>query len=181
MANIILGLTGSVATIKAPELAKALRDAGHEVKIIATKSAMYFLPYTDALGGKIYQDEDEWQHLNYERGDDVMHIEFRKWADAMIIAPLSANTLAKVAYGMSDNFLTCVARAWGGEKPLLIAPAMNTAMWEDPITNEQIELMRRRYNLKVIDPISKKLACGDIGKGAMASVETIVEAIKTAK
>ncbi len=172
--NIILGLTGSVATIKAPELVTEIKKTGHELKIVATGPSFYFLPEDNSWTEKIYTDGDEWPNKNYTRDDDVMHIDFRKWADVLLIAPLTANTLAKIANGMCDNFITCIARAWDKEKPFLIAPAMNTEMWEDPITQEHIDLINKRFNLTVIDPVEKTLACGDTGMGAMASIKTIV-------
>ena len=77
---------------------------------------------------------DEWPGTRYHRGDEVLHIEFRKWADLLIVAPLDANTLAKFALGISDNFLTCIFRAWDFAKPVFLAPAMNTLMWDSPVT-----------------------------------------------
>jgi len=175
--KVILGVTGSVATIKVPELVNIINNAGHDVKLVATQPSLYFLPKDDGWIDKIYTDNDEWPNEVYTRDDDVMHIYFRKWADVLVIAPISANTLAKIANGICDNLLTCVARAWGGKKPLIIAPAMNTNMWEDPITLEHIELIRKRYNLTVINPVEKNLACGDKGMGAMADIKDIANAI----
>jgi phosphopantothenoylcysteine decarboxylase len=97
----------------------------------------------------------------------------------MLIAPLSANTLAKVSHGLCDNLLTCVVRAWDFSKPLLVAPAMNTHMWSHPFTAPQLDVLRR-LGVVVIPPISKRLACGDVGVGAMAAVESIVAAVKEA-
>ena len=77
---------------------------------------------------------DEWPGTRYHRGDEVMHIEFRKWADILIVAPLDANTLAKFAVGIADNFLSCIFRAWDFAKPVILAPAMNTLMWDSPVT-----------------------------------------------
>ena len=175
--KVVLGVTGSVATIKAPELIELIKNAGHDVKLVATQPSLYFLPEDNSWIDKIYTDGDEWPNGIYTRNDDVMHIDFRKWADILISAPISANTLAKIAHGICDNFLTCIARAWDKSKPLIIAPAMNTNMWTDPITQEHIELIRKRYNLIVIDPIDKNLACGDKGMGAMAKIEDIAKAI----
>jgi phosphopantothenoylcysteine decarboxylase len=96
-----------------------------------------------------------------------------------LIAPLSANTLAKMAHGICDNFLCCIARAWPKEKPVVLAPAMNTEMWIDPITDEHFVALRKRFHkLTVVEPESKLLACGDTGVGAMARIECIVEAIE---
>src|SRR5205823_969202 len=79
-------------------------------------------------------DEDEWPGQKYQRGDTVLHIELRRWADLFLVAPLDANTLAKLANGLSDNCLTCVWRAWDPARPVMLAPAMNTLMWEHPLT-----------------------------------------------
>ena len=135
------------------------------------------MPEDSSWIDKIYLEADEWPNDKYVRDDEVLHIELRKWADIMLIAPVSANTMAKLAYGICDNLLTSVARAWDKSRPFILAPAMNTHMWEDIITQEHIELIGKRYNLKLINPIEKNLACGDKGMGAMASIETIVNFI----
>lgn len=96
----------------------------------------------------------------------------------MLIAPLSANTLAKMSHGQCDNLLTCVARAWDFALPLIVAPAMNTLMWTHPFTEQQLNTLRS-LGINVIPPISKVLACGDIGTGAMASVDEIVAVVQT--
>lgn len=95
----------------------------------------------------------------------------------MVIAPLDANTMAKIANGLCDNLLTCTVRAWDMKKPLLFCPAMNTFMWEHPITSSHVEqLVNIGYTH--VPPIRKTLACGDTGIGAMAEVETIVSLVK---
>src|SRR6185312_2646266 len=144
MARLILGVTGSVAAIKTPELLVALRRAGHEIRVVATGPAMYFVRPDDldpmAEGGGppsapvLLRDEDEWPAPGYRRGDPVLHIELRNWADLLVVAPLDANTLAKFALGISDNFLTCIFRAWDFARPVFLAPAMNTLMWQSPVT-----------------------------------------------
>jgi phosphopantothenoylcysteine decarboxylase len=217
--NVLLGVTGSVAAIRTPELYQSLRHAGHQVKIVATQASLYFF---DPAGiGKnteapkpsegitrnrdiVILDEDEWpgrdRGVHYQRDDPVLHIELRRWADLLLIAPLDANTLAKLAAGLADNCLTCVWRAWDPARPMVLAPAMNTFMWEHPLTYRHLhqlandastasapdhvdveELMdwinRNCQKLYVVPPISKRLACGDVGIGAMAEVEEIVKAV----
>lgn len=110
-----------------------------------------------------------WQ----QKGDPVVHIELRKWADIFLVAPLSANSLAKMAQGMCDNLLTSVVRAWDFAKPLLLAPAMNTFMWDSPFTAQQLQVLRS-LGAQVVPPVSKALACGDVGTGAMAEPATII-------
>src|SRR5262249_10521669 len=146
MARVVLGVTGSVAAVRTPALSEALRAAGHAVRVGATEPSLYFfdpaelpapepdptLPVPAAAG---LRDRDEWLGARYRRGDPVLHIELRKWADVLVVAPLDANTLAKLAGGLCDNFLTCVFRAWDfAAKPVVLAPAMNTLMWQSPVT-----------------------------------------------
>ena len=183
--NILLGITGSVAATLTPKLYDGLIAAGHEVKIVATTPALYFIPPDFSV--EIFKDKDEWPVGGYHKNDPVKHIEFRTWADLLLIAPLTANTLAKIANGISDNFLCCIARAWPKDKPVIVAPAMNTEMWVDPITLEHIKRLHsiggvlnkqpRYLNLFVVNPVSKKLACGDTGMGAMADIETIIKTV----
>lgn len=203
MAKVLLGVTGSVAAIKTPELFAALNARGHSVRIVATRPATYFFdpaaiqPIHGASNRNVVAlDEDEWPGDRYRRGDEVLHIELRRWADLLLIAPLDANTLAKLAYGLSDNCLTCVWRAWEPARPVLLAPAMNTLMWENAITRrhlnaltsdalprdlDQDELVAAINQtggpLRIVPPISKQLACGDIGVGAMASIPDIISQV----
>jgi phosphopantothenoylcysteine decarboxylase len=188
MANVLLGVTGSVAAIYTPELYADLRRAGHAVKIVATRAACYFFdPATieaTAAGKRnrdvVILDDDEWPGERYQRGDPVLHIELRRWADVLLIAPLDANTLAKLALGITDNCLTCVFRAWDPLRPVVLAPAMNTLMWEHPTTARHLMQITAdlRGALHVVSPVSKKLACDDVGMGAMAEREKILAAIE---
>lgn len=173
--KILLGVTGSVATTLAPKLIEAL--ALHELKVVVTDKAKYFLP-KDLT---VRDDSWEWySDYHYTKNDPVGHIELRNWADVFVIAPLSANTLGKLANGICDNLLTCVARAWDFKKPIVIAPAMNTLMWEHPITEVQLNLLKS-WGYTLVPPQDKVLACGDKGMGAMADISVIVEAIVSKK
>jgi len=191
--RILLGITGSVAAVLTPKLVAGLLAANHEVKIVATTPALYFLktpPFdvdnlTLNLAEKkveVYIDKYEWPAGGYHKDDPVRHIEFRDWADIFLIAPLSANTLAKITHGLADNFLSCIARAWPKHKPFVIAPAMNTEMWTNDITYQQITEIKKRYHgFYLIHPIKKKLACGDNGMGAMAEIKTIIDTVAKIK
>ncbi len=174
--KILLGVTGSVAAIKTPELVRQLSEIG-EVKVTATESALHFFKLED-VEVPVLRDKDEWGE-SYERGQEIPHIELGKWADVLVIAPLSADTLAKLAHGRCNNLLTCLVRAWNREKPVLLAPAMNTNMWEHPATAEHLEKLGQWHRLQTINPIEKSLACGDVGMGAMAEVGEICEVVKT--
>lgn len=143
------------------------------------------LPNVDA----IYTDASEWAQP-WKRNAPILHIELRRWADVLVIAPLSANTMAKIVNGMCDNLLTSVVRAWdttgtvdGVKKKILVAPAMNTAMFSHPITATQLKVLEKDWGgengwFEVLQPISKNLACGDVGNGAMVSWERIVDEIE---
>mmetsp|Transcript_5308 Transcript_5308/g.10891 ORF Transcript_5308/g.10891 Transcript_5308/m.10891 type:complete len:193 (+) Transcript_5308:690-1268(+) len=169
--RVLLGITGSVAAIRAEALFNALRSEDAEVRVIATVSA---LPFLGDFRDRALTDEQEWKGWT-KIGDPILHIELRKWADILVIAPLSANTLAKVAQGMCDNLLTSVVRAWPlREKPWLVAPAMNTFMWDHPLTRQHLAILAKELHADIVDPQSKVLACGDSGMGAMESVDTIV-------
>ncbi|VFR02918.1 unnamed protein product [Cuscuta campestris] len=174
--RILLAASGSVAAIKFSNLCHCFSEWA-EVKAVATKSSLHFidkpsLPKNVAL----YTDEDEWS--GWQRiGDSVLHIELRRWADIMVIAPLSANTLAKIAGGLCDNLLTCIVRAWDYSKPLFVAPAMNTFMWTNPFTERHLMALDE-FGISLIPPVSKRLACGDYGNGAMAEPSLIFTTVR---
>jgi len=198
MARVLLGVTGSVAALKTPALVDALLQAGHEVRVVATQASLYFFDPAELTSRAVplFRDQDEWPGERYQRDDPVLHIELRRWADLLLIAPLDANTLAKLAVGLSDNCLTCVVRAWEASRPILLAPAMNTLMWEHPLTRRHLQsLMDNEVSTQEVDeliatlnaqpgpyrivpPISKRLACGEVGVGAMAELDAIVAAVQ---
>ncbi|CAK73735.1 unnamed protein product (macronuclear) [Paramecium tetraurelia] len=174
--KILIGFTGSVASIKAEQLISDIQKKFKEfnystkIRIITTHHAQKFMnPQIHDI--EHFSDEDEFKTWK-QRNDPVLHIELRKWADCLLIAPLSANTMAKIANGLCDNLLTNVARAWDYKKPMILAPAMNTMMYENPITEKQINKLKK-IGAFIIDSISKTLICGDIGKGAMEETNNI--------
>jgi phosphopantothenoylcysteine decarboxylase len=174
--NVLLGVTGSVAAIKFKQLYDGLRML-FNVRVVATESAAKFLTtIQDFDMSMVYRDEDEWNSWR-EIGDPVLHIELRKWAWSFVIAPLSANTLAKISHGICDNLLTSIVRAWDYTLPLVLAPAMNTCMWNNPLTKKQLNACSDIMGEVgfIIAPVSKKLACGDVGIGAMAEPSTIID------
>uniref|UniRef100_A0A182J918 Phosphopantothenoylcysteine decarboxylase n=1 Tax=Anopheles atroparvus TaxID=41427 RepID=A0A182J918_ANOAO len=178
--NILIGCTGSVATIKLPLLVERLRQLANvvvEVRVIVTEHAQHFFSRADLPGEVLlYTDQDEWTSWQ-KRGDPVLHIELGKWADLLVIAPLDANSLAKMANGLCDNLLLCTTRAWDPAKPLLFCPAMNTRMWQHPTTAVQVETLKS-WGHREVPCIAKTLMCGDTGPGAMAEVDTIVATIE---
>ena len=177
--KIILGITGSVAAIKGPELAIRLsKELDAHILILLTNGGQNFWdkaqsynpeawnlfsqleepfdPLLNFTGEKsklqIITAEEEWKGWN-QMSDPVLHIQLRDWADVLIIAPLSAHTLAKISNGMCDETLSCVVRAWDfgwteGKmgKPLILAPAMNTGMWDHPLTKQQLNIVQGFWN-----------------------------------
>lgn len=179
--KILLGVTGSVAATLSKKLVDALQDAGHEVRVILTRASEYFVP-RKCLYVPVYDENSEWPKERYEKGDEVLHIQLRDWADILVIAPLTANTLAKLSHGQADNLLTSVFLAWDKRKPIILAPAMNTKMWKNPLVQRNLalldsELREAGYEVRVIEPIAKRLACGEPGVGAMADIATIVSVL----
>ena len=197
--NVILGMTGSVASIKARELITKLAFLAAprlpSLKVVATKAAKHFFNWEElkkdlsspSVSIEFHSDEEEWRDWK-KVGDPVLHIELRRWADILVIAPCSANTLAKLANGLCDDLLSCIVRAWDFKDPnkrLVIAPAMNTMMWESPFTQKHLETlvelgggtMDDQKRVQIIGPVEKTLACGDVGNGAMASPEDIVRLV----
>lgn len=149
-----------------------------QIRVVLTEKAKQFVDVEEIKHtAEVLLDENEWKMWK-NRGDPILHIDLVKWADIFVIAPLDANTLGKMSSGICDNLLTCVARAWDVEKPLLFCPAMNTRMFLHPITGRQIEDLKD-FGYYEIKPISKTLMCGDTGIGAMAEVHTIATQITT--
>ncbi|MBI2482959.1 hypothetical protein HYV74_02135 [Candidatus Uhrbacteria bacterium] len=183
-AHIVLGVTGSVAAKRTPPLALELSRSIGRVDIVASaRSFTFWDPHTlsterqaqnHGYSYRVWRDEDEWGTGQYERGAMIPHITLREWGDVLCVAPCTANTLAKMAAGICDTLLTSIVRAWRRDRPLVIAPAMNTQMWEHPATAEHLATLRRWYpKCTVVDPVVKTLACGEHGVGAMADIEDI--------
>lgn len=204
--NILLGMTGSVASVLAPKLIAAFQEVGN-VKVILTEHALPFVKIDELweqLGhgpNTVMRDLDEWQwreadgkvqpfdapvspfepytmRYDYQKDDPVVHIELRKWADVFVIAPVTANTLGKMNAGICDNLLTSVFYAWDWTRPVVVAPAMNTLMWQAPLTKRNLLFLGNLFkgSWHFVPPQSKMLACKDEGEGALANIGDIVTA-----
>ncbi|TPX08059.1 uncharacterized protein E0L32_010259 [Thyridium curvatum] len=203
--HLLLAASGSVATIKLPLIISAFSKYPHvSIRVILTHNAARFLagqsaeqPTVASLSDLpnvdgVYFDEDEWDP-SWTRGAHILHIELRRWAHLLAIAPVSANLLAKITSGICDNLLTSTLRAWdvdgtidGRKKRVLVAPAMNTAMWLHPLTGKQIRILEEDWGVKpdgtgwfeVLRPMEKTLACGDSGVGGMMAWQEIVKVLE---
>lgn len=186
--HLLLAASGSVATIKLPEIISALASRERlSIRVVLTKSATHFLagqaaeqPSLAALSSLpnvdgLYVDDDEWTSPGWTRGASILHIELRRWADVLFVVPLSANLLARIAAGMCDDLLSSVIRAWDTRRAtIVVAPSMNTLMWEHPLTEQHLAILRSWPWFVILLPQPKALACGDVGQGAMREWKEIV-------
>src|SRR5688500_11515234 len=171
--KIVLGISGGIAAYKAPELVRRLRDAGGEVRVILTPNAARFVsPLALAAVSDHGVIMDQWG--DSDRGG-VDHIDLARWAELLLIAPATANVLAKLAVGIADDALTTYALAHRGD--ILVAPAMNTFMLAHPTVRENIETLRAR-GVGIIEPVDGLLACGDEGAGKMPDVPVLVDHVR---
>ena len=171
MKEIILGITGSIAAYKAAEIANRLTKLNISVHTIMTDAATKFitpLTFQTLTKNKVYMDM--FEEIFYH---DVRHISLAQKADCFLIAPASANIIGKIAAGIADDMLTTVIMAFKN-KPIIICPAMNTAMYENPITQRNIKTLTELGYL-FIEPKESRLACGDLGKGALADIDEIIK------
>jgi phosphopantothenoylcysteine decarboxylase/phosphopantothenate--cysteine ligase len=178
--NLLLGVSGGIAAYKAADLTSQLVKAGDTVRVVMTPSAAQFVgPITfEALTGhKVMLDPFELGG----GGDSVSaieHISWAKWADMVVYAPLTASTLAKLAHGVADNALTTVSLAVPDGIPQLLCPAMNTVMWQHPAVQRNLEILSGFDRYTLLEPVAKRLACGDVGVGGLAEVPEILAAIE---
>ena len=175
MANIVLGITGSIAAYKAADIASQLTKAGHQVTCVLTKEAVEFVtPLTLGTLSRrpvitdLFGEKEGWQPSHIQLADD---------ADLLLIAPATANVLAAMAHGFAKDALTAIALAT--RAPILIAPAMNGKMWQHPTTLRNVETLKA-WGVSFIDPAEGLLACGYEGVGRLAPVEEIVVAAQKA-
>lgn len=183
---ILLGLTGSVASSIGVKIARGLHTIDPEVSVVLTEKAKHFIHIKELtdIGCKVYVEDDEWQwehgiqtSSRWKKNDPILHILLRDNASKLVIAPCSANTMGKIANGLCDNLLTSIVRAWDVTKPVFIAPAMNTKMWQHPVTHTHLSALYN-FGYEVIRPQSKELACGEFGMGALADIDLITNMIK---
>lgn len=173
--TVLLGVTGGIAAYKTAYVASGLKQKGYNVHVVMTENATKFVsPLTFETLTANRCVSDMWDR-NFEY--DVKHISLAKAADVVLIAPATANTIAKLAHGIADNMLTTTVLAC--TCPKIIAPAMNTAMFENPATQDNLNILRD-YGYEVLEPTEGLLACGDEGKGKLPEPDALIACVEQA-
>lgn len=169
--NIVLGVTGSIAAHRAIEVASQLTKLGHRVDVVMTEEAQRFVtpvPFKTLSRRPVvtglYDEEEGWKPLHITLADE---------ADVLLVAPATAHTLARMALGLADDALTCIALALNPEAKVVVAPAMNGKMWMHPATRQHVGTLRGR-GVEFLGPVEGVLSCGYEGMGRMIEVEAIV-------
>ena len=176
--RVTVGVSGGIAAYKAAELVRALQRRGIEVHVVMTEAAAHFvqpLTFAALTGHKVITslwDDGGSNEATYE--SSIEHIGEAQWAEALIVAPATANILAKFAQGIADDFLTTLYLAT--RAPVLVAPAMNVNMWQHPAVRANLDVLRQR-GVRVVEPGTGDLACGMVGEGRMAEPEAIAEVV----
>lgn len=170
--KIVLGLSGGIAAYKAPELVRRLKDHGADIRVVITQSAEAFV---SPLSLQAVSANPVANSLLDPAAELAMgHIELAKWADLIMIAPATANTIAKLTHGLADDLLSTICLATSA--PIAVAPAMNQQMWHNAATQENIQTLKKRQYV-LFGPASGEQACGDVGLGRMIDIPELVEAV----
>ncbi len=173
--HLLLGVTGSVAAFKAADLTARLVDADAEVTVVMTEAAQRFMaPLTFESLSRRSVLTSLWDRTEVR---EPRHVEMADWADLLVVAPATANFLGKLANGIADDLLSCLAMAV--QRPPLIAPAMNDAMYHHPAVQQNLRILKER-GCAIAGPVRGRLASGKVGMGRMAKIEDIIVAIRMA-
>jgi phosphopantothenoylcysteine synthetase/decarboxylase len=172
--HVVLGVTGSIAAYKAVELVRMMKARKWDVSVIMTAAAVHFvgeLTFRTVSQNEVAVDM-------FDRSKEWMpeHISLADKADVVLVAPCTANVLAKIAHGIADDLIVCTALA--SSAPLIIAPAMNEKMWDHPATQKNVEVLRS-HGAKVVDVGQGELACGCEGRGRLAELADIMAAVES--
>ncbi len=176
--HILVGISGGIAAYKIPELIRSLTKAGAEVRVTTTKHALEFvteLTLQTVSGSRVYSDV--FAAINEHATE---HISLPDWCDAMIVAPATANVVCKMAAGIADDALTTTICSCAARKPIVVAPAMNDKMWENPAIQHAVNTLRTWEKVQILEPEEGILACGTSGKGRMPQIEVLQEALEYA-
>jgi phosphopantothenoylcysteine decarboxylase/phosphopantothenate--cysteine ligase len=175
VARVIVGITGGIAAYKAPGVIRRLREAGSEVRVVATEAAFRFIPeetLSIAAGGRVHTDVTWW-----ERSGRVEHVSLARWADLVLVAPATADSMARAAIGLGDDLLSATILA--GAKRVLWAPAMNPEMWGSPATVRNVETLKS-WGHRFVGPAEGLMASAEEqpGVGRLADEAEIVAAVE---
>ena len=173
--NILVGISGGIASYKICELIRLLIKGKYSVKVMMTEAATKFvtpLVFQKLSGNPVYSDMFE-----LSREENIQHISLSQWVHLCVIAPLSANTLSKIATGICDNLLTTVVSALDKDTKVLLAPAMNENMWRNPLIRENVKKLRGIKKYLIMPPQKGELACGVYGEGRMPEPKNIYKLI----
>ena len=175
MKNLLLGVSGGIAVYKACELTSLATKAGWDVRVVMSDNATRFVgPVTFAglTGNPV---------LTSTFDDAMAHIDWPKWATVACVAPATANSLAKLASGIADDVLSTTLLALRRGTPCVLGPAMNTEMWCNPAVQRNVAWLVEQERYTIVDPVEKRLACGDVGVGGLASPGDLLAAIEGAR
>jgi phosphopantothenoylcysteine decarboxylase/phosphopantothenate--cysteine ligase len=174
--RLLLGISGGIAAYKVCELVRLATKAGAEVRVVMTRNATRFvgpLTFETLTGHPVMVD-------TFQGGQSgtIDHIAWAKWPTVAAVAPLTANTLGKLACGLADDALSTVLMALPRGVPVVLGPAMNTEMWFHPVVQRNLDWIAQLGRYSVVGPVDKQLACGDIGWGGLAEPQALWEAIQ---
>lgn len=173
--TILLAVSGSISAYKAADLSNQLNQLGYNIHIMMTEAATHFItPLTLQV---LSQNPVQLDIMREPNPKSVNHIDLAKEADVFLFAPASANSIAKLAHGLADNMVTATALALPPHTPKLLAPAMNTRMYDNPLTQNNLQILKD-CGYQEIPPRASRLACGDVGRGALASLDTIIQSVQ---
>jgi phosphopantothenoylcysteine synthetase/decarboxylase len=175
VASVLVGVTGGIAAYKAPGVIRRLREAGHEVRAVATEAAFRFIPeetLSVAAGSRVYTDVTWW-----ERSGRVEHVSLARWADLVLVAPATADSMARAAIGLGDDLLSATILA--GAKRVLWAPAMNPEMWQGPASVRNVDTLKS-WGHRFVGPVEGLMASADEepGVGRLAEEADILAAVE---
>jgi phosphopantothenoylcysteine decarboxylase / phosphopantothenate---cysteine ligase len=177
--QLVLGVTGGIAAFRAADLVSPLREAGIETRVAMTRAAKQFvapLTFSALTGHAVLHDE-----FAAEPDGTIPHIAWARWSEVVLVAPATADFLARVANGMADEPLLALLLALEPAKPVILAPAMNTQMWENPFVRANLDRIRAIGGARftIVEPAAKRLACGETGAGGLAATDDLVAAVRS--
>lgn len=180
MKHVVIGISGGIAAYHACDLVTLLRERGIESRAALTPAATRFItPLTLAslTGHPVLVDDLA------EADPSIPHVTWARWADGVVVAPATADFLGRLAHGLASDSLTSLLLALAPERPVVLAPAMNTTMWENPLVQANVLLLRRIQNgrrFRFVPPVEKRLACGEMGLGGLAALDAVADAVAAA-